>query len=279
MTERIKKIWAPQLREMKQRGEKIAMLTAYDALMAQLFDRSGIEILLVGDSVGMVLLGYGTTIPVTLDAMVHHTAAVSRGTRRALIVADMPFLTYQTGAEEAIRNAGRLMQEGGANAVKLEGGRAILDTVRRLVESGIPVMGHLGLLPQSVNQLGGFRQQGKTEEDGRRLIEDAQALEQAGVFSIVLESIPHELAREATAQLAIPTIGIGAGPHCDGQVLVSYDALGLTEDEMAPHFAKRYASLGAAIVEAARAYSKEVKEGRFPALHRGSPLEVASKTS
>jgi 3-methyl-2-oxobutanoate hydroxymethyltransferase len=261
-----KKIWPHHLKEMKQRGEKIAMLTAYDALMARMFDQAGIEVLLVGDSLGMVLLGYSTTLPVTLDDMVHHTEAVARGARRALIVADMPFLTYQVSIEEAVRNAGRLIQEGGANSVKLEGGRGVAETVARLVEIGIPVMGHLGLNPQSVNQVGGFRQQAKSKEDARRLIDDAHALEQAGAYSIVLESIPDELARDVTAELKVPTIGIGAGPDCDGQVLVCYDALGMTGDGT-PSFAKRYAQLGAEIVASAKLYAQEVKEGGFP-VHR-----------
>lgn len=263
MTEPIKKVWPLRLKEMKQLGQKIAMLTAYDAMMARLLDCAGIDVLLVGDSLGMVLLGFETTLPVTLDAMVHHTAAVSRGAKRALIVADMPFLSYQITVPEALRNAGRLVQTGGANAVKIEGGQAVIETTQRLVEIGIPVMGHLGLTPQSVNRLGGFRRQAKSEEDAARLIEDAQALEQAGVFAIVLESIPAELARTVTAQLSIPTIGIGAGPHCDGQVLVSYDVLGLTEYS-APSFAKRYARLGEAISEAARTYAQEVRDGQFP---------------
>jgi 3-methyl-2-oxobutanoate hydroxymethyltransferase len=263
MTEAVKKVWPLRLKEMKQRGEKIAMLTAYDAMMARLLDCAGIDVLLVGDSLGMVLLGYETTLPVTLDAMVHHTAAVSRGAKRALIVADMPFLTYQITVAEALRNAGRLVQSGGANAVKIEGGQAVVETTARLVEIGIPVMGHLGLTPQSVNQLGGFRRQAKSKEDAQRLIEDAKALEEAGVFAIVLESIPADLAQTVTAQLSIPTIGIGAGPHCDGQVLVSYDVLGLTEYS-APSFAKRYAQLGEAISEAARTYAQEVRDGQFP---------------
>lgn len=258
-----KKVWPHHLKEMKQRGEKIAMLTAYDALMARMFDQSGIDVLLVGDSLGMVLLGYSTTLPVTLDDMVHHTKAVTRGARRALIVADMPFLSFQVSLPETVRNAGRLIQEGGANSVKLEGGRAVAEAVARLVEIGIPVMGHLGLNPQSVNQVGGFRQQGKSKEDARRLIDDAHALEQAGAYSIVLESIPEELARTVSSELSIPTIGIGAGPDCDGQVLVCYDALGMTGDG-APSFAKRYSQLGVEIVASAKRYAQEVKEGGFP---------------
>jgi 3-methyl-2-oxobutanoate hydroxymethyltransferase len=253
------KVRVPHLKEMKQRGEKIAVLTAYDALTARLLEQAGIDVLLVGDSVGMVLLGYDTTIPVTLGAMVHHTRAVSRGAKRALIVADMPFLTYHTGAADALRNAGRLLQEGGASAVKVEGGGAVAAVARRLVEAGIPVMGHLGLLPQSVNQVGGFRQQAKTRKAARSLLADAKELEQAGVFAVVLESIPAELARNVTAELSIPTIGIGAGPYCDGQVLVTHDALGLTGN--APSFAH---NLGEQVVGAAKLYAKDVREGLFP---------------
>jgi len=264
-----KKIWPYHLKQMKQAGEKIAMLTAYDALMARILEQAGIDVLLVGDSLGMVLLGYANTLPVTLDDMVHHTKAVSRGARRALIVADMPFMSYQVSAEETVRNAGRLIQEGGANSVKLEGGKSVVDSVARLVEIGIPVMGHLGLNPQSVNQTGGFRQQAKSKEDARRLIDDAHALEDAGAYAVVLESIPEELAHTVTSELNIPTIGIGAGPDCDGQVLVCYDALGMTGDA-APSFAKRYSQLGAEIVAAAKRYSQEVKEGGFPAHRRAS---------
>ncbi|MGE5568262.1 MAG: 3-methyl-2-oxobutanoate hydroxymethyltransferase [Rhodospirillales bacterium] len=254
-------------KEKKRRGEKIAVLTAYDAAMAHLLDRAGIDALLVGDSLGMVVLGYETTLPVTLDVMVHHTAAVARGASRALIIADMPFLTYQVSVSEAVRNAGRLIQEGGAAAVKLEGGEPVLDVARRLVEIGIPVMGHLGLVPQSVHQLGGYRQQAKAERDAERLMADARALEQAGVFAIVLESIPAEVARAVTAALEIPTIGIGAGPHCDGQVLVSYDAFGLYAGPVPP-FVKQYAKVGEQITAAARAYAEEVREGVFPAVEQ-----------
>jgi 3-methyl-2-oxobutanoate hydroxymethyltransferase len=246
---------------MKQRGEKIDMLTCYDALMASLFEQAGVDVLLVGDSLGMVLLGYETTLRVTMDAMVHHTAAVSRGASRALIVADMPFLSYQATADDAVRNAGRFLQEAGAGAVKIEGPR--FEPVRRLIDCGIPVMGHLGLLPQSVNQLGGFRQQAKCEDQAKQLIEDAQSLEQAGAFSIVLESIPAELGREVSTALKIPTIGIGAGPDCDGQVLVAHDALGITPDP-APSFVKRFAHLGEQIVKAAESYAGEVRTGKFP---------------
>jgi 3-methyl-2-oxobutanoate hydroxymethyltransferase len=263
MSESVKRIRVPDLKEKKKRGEKIAVLTAYDATMARLLERAGIDVLLVGDSLGMVVLGYETTLPVTLDAMVHHTAAVSRGASRALVVADMPFLTFQISVTEAVRNAGRLIQEGGAAAVKIEGGAAVVDVAQRLVEIGIPVMGHLGLLPQSIHQLGGYRRQARLVEDAEQLIADARALELAGVFAIVLESIPAEVARETTAALSIPTIGIGAGPYCDGQVLVSYDAFGLFDGPVPP-FVKQYANLGEQVVAAAKAYAEEVRDGRFP---------------
>src|SRR5215469_1816257 len=232
----MKPVRVPDLRAMKERGEKITVWTAYDYTMARISDRAGIDVILVGDSLGMVVLGYDNTLPVTLDMMIHHTAAVSRGAKRALVVADMPFLTYQLSMEEAMRNAGRLIQEGGAAAVKIEGGGQIVDTAKRLVDIGIPVMGHLGLTPQSVHQLGGFRPQGRDSEGADRLVKDAEMLERAGVFAIVLESIPPGLSGRVSAKLKIPTIGIGAGPECDGQVLVSYDALGLSETP--PPFAK-----------------------------------------
>jgi 3-methyl-2-oxobutanoate hydroxymethyltransferase len=274
MPERTKPIRAPDLKERKRRGEKIAMLTAYDATMARLLDRAGIDVLLVGDSLGMVILGYETTVPVTLEETIHHTRAVSRGARRALVIADMPFLTYQVSVPEAVRNAGRLIQEGRAAAVKLEGGRAVLEVTERLAEVGIPVMGHLGLLPQSVHQLGGFRRQATDQPSAEQLIEDAHNLEAAGAFAVVLESIPEEVARAVTRELTIPTIGIGAGPYCDGQVLVSYDALGLF-DEFVPPFVKQYAQLGAEIVSAAQAYADDVRASRFPASQRDSSISLA----
>lgn len=251
------------LKSMKARGEKIAMLTAYDALTARLLERAGVDVLLVGDSVGMVLLGFETTIPVTLKDMIRHTQAVVRGTHRALIVADMPFLTCHAGLDEAVQNAGRLVQQGGAHAVKVEGGGSVVEVVRRLVDAGIPVMGHLGLTPQRVHQLGGFRTQARSAEEAEALLTDAAALERAGVFAIVLEAIPSSLACRVTQAAAVPTIGIGAGPYCDGQVLVTHDALGLTDD--APSFVKRYARLAEAVVEAAADYVSEVKTGKFPA--------------
>ena len=254
----------PDLTAKKRRGEKITMLTAYDATMASLFDRAGVDTLLVGDSLGMVVLGHETTLPVTLDAMVYHTAAVSRGTRHALVIADMPFLTYQISVAEAVRNAGRLLQEGGAAAVKIEGGRPVIDVVTRLVDIGIPVLGHLGLTPQSVHQLGGYRKRATNPHDADMLIADALALEEAGAFALVLESIPADLAATVTSRLSIPTIGIGAGPSCDGQVLVSPDMLGLF-DRFVPPFVKQYAHLATTIVDATHAYIEDVREGRFPA--------------
>jgi 3-methyl-2-oxobutanoate hydroxymethyltransferase len=270
MSERIKPLRAPDLKAKKKRGEKIAMLTVYDATMAGLLDRAGIDVLLVGDSLGMVILGHDTTLPVTLDDVLHHAKAVSRGARRALVVADMPFLTFQVSAEEAVRNAGRLLQQGGAAAVKIEGGRPVVSVVERLVEAGIPVMGHLGLTPQAVHQLGGFRRQASAPKEAAQLLDDARLLEQAGAFAVVLESIPSELARKVTAELTIPTIGIGAGPWCDGQVLVSYDAFGLFDD--VPPFAKQYARLGETMVQAARQYISEVQAGRFPPVERPAPV-------
>ena len=248
---------------MKSRGERISVLTAYDAAMAGLLDRAGVDVILVGDSVGMVVLGYETTLPVTLEMMLHHTKAVSRGAKRALIVTDMPFLTYQVTIEDAVRNAGRLIQEGGAAAVKIEGGRPMAPVVRRLTDIGIPVMGHLGLTPQSVHALGGFRQQARDEQSAAQLIADAKTLQEAGAFSIVLESIPAQLAKEVTAAVGIPTIGIGAGPHCDGQVLVSNDAFGLFEGPTPP-FVRKYANLAELLTAAARAYIDDVRAGRFP---------------
>ncbi len=263
MTALAKRLRVPDLASMKERRERIVMLTAYDATMARLFDRAGVDMLLVGDSLGQVMLGLDTTIPVTLDAMVHHTAAVARGASRALVVADMPFLTYQITPELAMQNAARLFQEGGAAAVKLEGGRPIAETVRRLTEAGLPVMGHLGLTPQHVHSLGGMRRQARTDKSAQELILDALALQDAGAFAIVLEAIPEDVAKAATAALRIPTIGIGAGPWCDGQVLVGHDVLGLS-GTAAPPFAKQYAQLGDEIVRAAKSYAHEVREGSYP---------------
>jgi len=267
---RTQRVTVPELRRKKERGEKIAVLTAYDATMARLLDRAGVDALLVGDSLGMVVLGHETTLPVTMEQMIHHTQAVSRGATRALVIADMPFLSYQVSAEEAVRNAGRLLKEGGAAAVKLEGGQPIVDVVKRLVDIGIPVMGHLGLLPQSVNRIGGYGKQATSPADAEALANDARRLEEAGAFAIVLEQIPADLARAVTGSLSIPTIGIGAGPDCDGQVLVSYDMLGLF-DGFVPSFVKQYAHLAETVVEAARTYVADVREKQFPA----SPASVA----
>ena len=249
--------------ESKQRGEPLVMVTAYDYPFARLADRAGVDMVLVGDSLGNVVLGYPTTVPVTLDDILHHTRAVRRGVERALVVADMPFLTFHLSVEEALRNAGRILQEGGAEAVKLEGGGRVVEVVHRLTEAGIPVMGHLGLLPQKVHALGGYRVQGRDEEEARRLLDDAVALEQAGAFSIVLEMVPRELARMISRRLRIPTIGIGAGPDCDGQVLVLHDLLGLTQGRV-PRFARRYAELGQVALEALRRYAADVRGRAFP---------------
>jgi 3-methyl-2-oxobutanoate hydroxymethyltransferase len=257
MTE-LKQVRVPDLAAMKSRGEKIAMLTAYDATMAALFDQAGVDVLLVGDSLGNVILGYADTLEVTMDDMVRHTRAVRRGTQRALVAADMPFLSYQASTADAVRNAGRLLQEGGAAAVKLEGGMPVVETVARLVSVGIPVIGHLGLLPQSVHQLGGFRRPADTKEVGDILMRDAEALENAGACSIVLECVPDHLAADVSARLRIPTIGIGSGPRCDGQVLVSYDLLGLTAKS--PSFVKRYAQLGTAVTDAVKSYVDDIKK-------------------
>lgn len=251
------------VRAFKERGERFAMLTAYDFHSARLLDRAGIPILLVGDTLGMVMLGHDSTIPVTVDDIVHHSAAVARGTSAALIVADMPFMSYQASGDEALHNAGRMLKEGAAHAVKLEGGARVTDLVGRLVESGIPVMGHLGLTPQSVNQLGGYKVQGRDDEAAHGILEDAKALEAAGAFSVVLEAVPSDLAREVSTSLAIPTIGIGAGAGCDGQVLVFHDFLGLT-DGRAPRFVKRYANLAEVIETAARTFAAEVAAGTYP---------------
>ncbi len=267
MNKKTKPIRIPDLVERKSRGQKITMLTAYDATMARLLDSAGIDAILVGDSLGMVVMGCETTIPVTLDIMVHHTRAVSKGTRRALVIADMPFLTYQVSLQEAVRNAGRLIQEGGAAAVKLEGGRAVADVISRLVDIGIPVMGHLGLTPQSVHQLGGFRRRSSSEAG--QMMEEARLLQKAGAFAVVLESIPEETARTITEELSIPTIGIGAGPHCDGQVLVSYDAFGLFQ-EFVPSFVKRYANVGETMLSATQEYIADVRDGRFPPVRKES---------
>jgi 3-methyl-2-oxobutanoate hydroxymethyltransferase len=248
---------------MKERGEKIAMLTAYDATFARLFDESGADLLLVGDSLGMVVQGHDTTLPVTLEEMAYHCRAVVRGTSRAHVVGDMPFMSYQASIEQGMANAGRLIKEGGCHSVKLEGGAVHAELVRRLVAAGIPVMGHIGLTPQSFHQLGGFKVQGRDSGGRERLLADALALEEAGVYALVLEAIPADIAREITETVSIPTIGIGAGVECDGQVLVSYDMLGMDET-FKPRFVRRFAKLGETIKEATQQYVAEVRGRTFP---------------
>lgn len=259
----MKRVTIADVRRMKEKGERFAALTAYDVVTARLVDEAGIPIILVGDSLGMVVLGYESTIPVTLDAIVHHTRAVARGAQRALVVADLPFMTYHKSAEQALDSAGRCIQEGGAQAVKLEGGRPVAGTIARLTSAGIPVMGHLGLTPQSIHQLGGYKAQGKTAAQAKSLIEDALAVEEAGAFSVVLECVPTELSRLLTERLSIPTIGIGAGPHCDGEIQVVSDVLGWFSD-FVPKHARRYAKLAEAAAEAIREYADDVQGGRFP---------------
>ena len=249
------------LRAFKERGERFVMLTAYDYPTASILDEAGVPVILVGDSLAQNVLGYSTTLPVTMDEMLHHTRAVARGATNALIVGDMPFLSYQTSLEDGIRNAGRFLKEGGAHAVKLEG--PMIELAATLADRGIPVMGHIGLTPQSVHAMGGYRVQGKSEEDARRLVDEAQALAKTGVFSLVLEGIPSTLAAEITQSVPVPTIGIGAGPHCDGQVLVLTDLLGLSAGGY-PKFAKRYADLRGEITRAIGAFRDDVTSGRFP---------------
>ena len=248
---------------MKKAGEKIAMLTAYDFLTAKLLDQVAIDIILVGDSLGNVFQGYETTLPVTVDDMIYHAKAVKRAVKNALIVVDMPFMSYQTSVDDAVRNCGRVMKEVGVGAVKLEGGAYIAEIVRHLVKIGIPVMGHLGLTPQSINKFGTYEVRATEKEEAAELVEDAAVLAEAGVFAIVLEKIPSSLARKVTATVSVPTIGIGAGPHCDGQVLVVYDMLGFTE-EFRPRFVRRYGELAEQMRGAFRAYIGDVKKGKFP---------------
>ena len=248
---------------MKKAGEKIAMLTAYDFLTAKLLDQVAIDIILVGDSLGNVFQGYETTLPVTVDDMIYHAKAVKRAVKNALIVVDMPFMSYQTSVDDAVRNCGRVMKEVGVGAVKLEGGAYIAEIVRHLVKIGIPVMGHLGLTPQSINKFGTYEVRAQEPSEAQELIRDARVLEKAGAFAIVLEKIPADLARRVTKSITIPTIGIGAGPHCDGQVLVVYDMLGLTE-EFQPRFVRRYGELAEQMRGAFRAYIGDVKKGKFP---------------
>ena len=262
MADEPKPLTIPDLREMKAAGRKVTVLTCYDALFARLLDGI-VDILLVGDSLNQVLAGHETTLSASLDQMIYHAQAVRRGARQALIVVDLPFLTYQVTVEEALRNAGRVMKETGAHGVKLEGGAHMAETVLALVRVGIPVMGHIGLTPQSVNQLGGYRIQGRDRAAADRMHSDARSLEEAGASSLVLELVPAPLATEVSRAIAIPTIGIGAGPGCDGQVLVLHDMLGLNED-FAPKFLKKYAGLAGSVREAARCFAEEVRAGRYP---------------
>lgn len=249
--------------QMKQSGEKIACLTAYDWLFASLLDQAGLDLILVGDSGAMVFAGHETTIPITMEQMIYHTQCVSRGVKRALLIADMPFLSYQVSQEEALRNAGRFMKEGGAEGVKIEGGAPVAETIRRLTDMGIPVMGHLGLTPQSIKTFGGYRVRGKDSGEAEILKEDAKILEQAGAFAIVLEKIPAVLAQTITNSVNIPTIGIGAGSHCDGQILVTQDLLGLFE-EFKPKFVRQYTELAVTLRDAFSRYTDDVKQGSFP---------------
>lgn len=264
MTAVPKKLNAPMIRAAKERGDKLVVTTAYDATFARLLDEGGADVLLVGDSLGMVVQGLGNTLAVTLEEMIYHTRAVVRGAARAHVVTDMPFLSYQVSPEDALRAAGELVKRGGAEAVKLEGGERTAPAVTKIVEAGIPVMGHIGLTPQSVHEMGGFRVQGRSEAAVVQLRRDALALEQAGVYALVVEGVPSDVGAELTASVGVPTIGIGAGPDCDGQVLVCYDLLGLFRD-FTPKFVKRYAELGHSVVAAMEQYAKDVRAGDFPA--------------
>jgi len=262
------------LRQKKERGEPIVMLTAYDYPTALAEDQAGVDVILVGDSLGMVVLGYENTLPVTMEEMLHHARAVSRGAKSALLVGDLPFMSYQVSAEEALRNAGRFLQQGGMDAVKLEGGRERLDAVHTIIGAGIPVMGHLGLTPQSIHQLGGFRPQGRTASTAKRLLEDALLLEEAGCFSLVLESVPARLAELVSKKLAIPTIGIGAGVGCDGQVLVTHDLLGLF-DRFTPKFVKKYADFHGEMQRAFTEFKSDVESKTFPAAEHSVEMAEA----
>lgn len=258
-----KPVTTTHIQAMKEAGQRITMLTAYDAISGRLVDEAGVDMVLVGDSLGMVILGHDTTLPVTMDEMLHHTRAVRRGVQRALVVGDMPFGSFQGSVDTAVNNAVRFLKEAGADAVKLEGGQRVVAAVQRMVKMGIPVMGHIGLTPQSVQVFGGFKVQGRDQDQRQALLADAHALEEAGVFSLVVEGVPADLAAEITRSLTIPTIGIGAGPACDGQVLVLHDMLGLVED-FKPKFVKRYAQLATLTKEAVAQFCTEVRQGTFP---------------
>jgi len=270
---RQERVTVTAVRAMKARGERVVMLTAYDTPTARLLDAAGVDVILVGDSLAMVALGYETTLPVTLEEMLHHTRAVARGAARALVVGDLPFLSYQVSREEALRSAGRMLKEGNAQAVKLEGGLEVAGTVAALLEAGIPVMGHIGLTPQAVHRMGGYKVQGRTAEAAARLLKDAVALERAGAFSLVLEGLPWQVAGAVTEAVGIPTIGIGAGPRCDGQVLVTNDLLGLF-DEFTPKFVKRYANLRETLLQAFGQFREEVRAGAFPGPEHSFSLEA-----
>jgi 3-methyl-2-oxobutanoate hydroxymethyltransferase len=269
------RITITQVRQMKSQGKKIVMVTAYDYPSARLVEEGGADMILVGDTLGMVVLGYDSTVPVSMDEMIHHARAVVRGTQRTLVVGDMPFMSYQTGWQDAMRNAARFMQDAGCGAVKLEGGVRSAETVRKLVESGIPVMGHIGLTPQSVNQIGGWKVQGKTPAAAVQLMHDAQALEQAGAFAIVLELVPAPLAQLLTERLSVPTLGIGAGAGCDGQVQVFHDLMGLY-DAFTPKHARRYAEAGELIRSAIAQYAEDVRTGSFPTERESFPMDLAA---
>jgi 3-methyl-2-oxobutanoate hydroxymethyltransferase len=259
----MRRVTTRRLQDMKKQGKRISCLTAYDALIARILDDAGIDLILVGDSLGNIVQGHETTIPVTLDDIIYHTKAVVKGVQRALVVADMPFMSYQVSPEEAFRNAGRLMKEAGASAVKVEGGHRVCEAVRRMTEAGIPVMAHLGLTPQSINQFGSYRARGQNAEEADEMMRDAKELEEAGAFAVVLEKIPMQLAQKITASLTIPTIGIGAGPHCDGQILVYSDMLGLTVD-FSPRFVRRYDSLHERVDDSVSRYIQDIQSGNFP---------------
>lgn len=254
----------PDIQKRKEQGKKITMLTSYDLPFAEIVDEAGIDMILVGDSLGVVVQGMENTLSVTMDEMIYHTSIVSRGVKNAVVIGDMPFMSYQTGIEDAIRNAGRFLQEGRAAGVKLEGRTAVLDRIEAFTRWDIPVMGHIGLTPQSIHKMGGFRVQGKDEGEAERLLSDAKRIEEAGAFSIILEGIPMRLAKDITQELSIPTIGIGAGPYCDGQVLVIYDMLGLF-DRFVPKFVRRYADIKGESLKAIKRFKEDVEEGRFPA--------------
>lgn len=276
----VSRVTVPGLRAMAARGQRLVMVTAYDATFARMLDEGGADILLVGDSLGNVIQGLDTTLPVTLEEMIYHARCVSRGARRAHLVGDMPFMSYQVSPEKALENAGRFLSQGNMHAVKLEGGVEMAETIRRIVSAGIPVMGHVGLTPQSVHAMGGFKVQGKDEDDAERVLRDAQAVADAGAYALVLEGIPSALAGRIRKQIGIPTIGIGAGPDCDGQVLVSYDMLGLSPDRV-PKFVKMYETMFERGVNAMRSYAEEVRSGAFPtAAHSfGSGTSTAPKHS